>query len=311
MRRRQYLKKVGVSLAAAPFFPVQAGGNPSGDPRIRLGGPLFEDYDEPGQWIAALQALGYRAAYCPVAPGADPLLVKAYEEAASRNDVVIAEVGAWSNPLSPDPEEAGIAMETCMAGLELADRIGARCCVNISGSRNPDHWAGPHPENLTENTFRLVVENTRKIIDTVHPTRTYFTLEAMPWSFPDSTDSYLRLIKAIDRDRFGVHLDPVNMITGPREYFNNGELIRDMFARLGPHIRSCHSKDIILREDNYLPQLDELRPGLGTLDYVTYLRELSRLGDVPLMMEHLDTSEAYKQAADYIRSVARELHIRT
>ena len=50
-----------------------------------------------------------------------------------------------------------------------------------------------------------------------------------------------------------------------------------MFAKLGPHIRSCHAKDITLREDNYIPQLDELRPGLGSLDYSVYLRELSKL----------------------------------
>jgi sugar phosphate isomerase/epimerase len=293
MRRRQYLKRVGVSLAAARFFPMQAAGDPEGTPQVRLGGPLFEDCNDPGQWIGALQALGYRAAYCPVPPGADPALVKAYEEAAAGHDIVIAEVGAWSNPLSPDPAEAGKAMETCIAGLELADRIGARCCVNISGSKNPGYWAGPHPENLSEDTFQQVVETTRKIIDAVKPTRTYFTLEAMPWAFPDSTDSYLRLLKAVGRDRFGAHLDPVNMITGPREYFNNGELIRDMFARLGPHIRSCHAKDITLREDNYIPQLEELRPGLGHLDYATYLRELSGLGEVPLMMEHLDTAEEY------------------
>jgi sugar phosphate isomerase/epimerase len=309
MRRRQYLRRMGVIIGTAPFFPMQAGGYPAGSSQVRLGGPLFKDYDDPGKWIDALQALGYKAAYCPVAPGSDPALVKAYKEAAARNDIIIAEVGAWSNPLSPDPEEAGKAMETCMAGLDLADRIGARCCVNISGSKNPAYWAGPHPENLIEDTFQQVVENTRKIIDTIRPTRTFFTLEAMPWAFPDSTDSYLRLIKAIDRDRFGAHLDPVNMITGPREYFNNGELIRDMFARLGPHIRSCHAKDIILREDNYLPQLDELRPGLGTLDYATYLRELSRLGDVPLMMEHLDTDEEYELAAAHIRSVAGSLNI--
>jgi sugar phosphate isomerase/epimerase len=82
-----------------------------------------------------------------------------------------------------------------------------------------------------------------------------------------------------------------------------------MFSRLGPHILSCHAKDIILREDNYIPQLDEIRAGQGKLDYGVFLRELARLKDVPLMMEHLDTAEEYAQAATYIRTVAKSIDI--
>lgn len=276
---------------------------------IRLGGPLFDTYNGPEEWILQLKRLGYRAAYCPVSPGTDAATIRAYEKAALEHDIVISEVGAWSNPLSPDPAEAAEAMDKCIQGLQLADQIGARCCVNISGSKNPVHWAGPHRDNLTDKVFDQVVEITRKIIDAVQPTRTHFALEAMPWSFPDSTESYLRLLKAMDHPQFGVHLDPVNMIRSPREYFNNGGLIREMFARLGPHVKSCHAKDIILREDNYIPQLDELRAGLGNLDYVVYLKELSKLKDVPLMMEHLQTAEEYALAANHIRSVARSVNI--
>ena len=99
------------------------------------------------------------------------------------------------------------------------------------------------------------------------------------------------------------------MITSPRDYYGNGALIKEMFDKLGPHIRSCHAKDITLREDNYIPQLDELRPGLGSLDYSIYLRELNKLDNVPLMMEHLKTGEEYKLAADYIRSVGKSVSL--
>lgn len=192
--------------------------------------------------MEALKKLGYRAAYCPVDTDADSEEIKAYESAALKNNLVIAEVGAWSNPISSDQDEAKLALEKCIKGLQLADQIGASCCVNISGSKNQKHWAGPHKDNLTSDTFDLVVEVTRKIIDEVKPTRSFFALEAMPWSFPDSTDTYLELHKAIDRKHFGVHLDPVNMIRSPREYYSNGKLIRDMFKRLGPYIKSCHAK---------------------------------------------------------------------
>jgi sugar phosphate isomerase/epimerase len=86
-------------------------------------------------------------------------------------------------------------------------------------------------------------------------------------------------------------------------------LIKECFKKLGPQIRSCHGKDIILKEDVYTPQLVECRPGLGQLDYRTYLTELSQLKDIPLMLEHLPNTAEYEKAATYIRSVGNGIGI--
>jgi sugar phosphate isomerase/epimerase len=275
---------------------------------MRLGGPVFADYDDPDGWIAALTRYGYRAAYCPVSPGADAATIRAYADAATMADIVIAEVGAWSNPLSADDEIRREAIQTCQEQLALADEIGARCCVNISGSRGA-RWDGPHPDNLTAETFDQIVQTTRAIIDAVRPRRTFYALEPMPWMVPDSADSYLDLIQAIDRPQFAVHLDPVNIVCSPQRYFANGDLIRECFAKLGPYIKSCHAKDILLRE-TLTVHLDEVCPGQGGLDYGVYLQELARIDpDTPLMLEHMQGEEAYLAGAGYIRSVARRLGV--
>ena len=83
----------------------------------------------------------------------------------------------------------------------------------------------------------------------------------------------------------------------------------DCFKKLGPHIKSCHAKDIILSEDVYTPHLDEVRPGLGKLDYAVFLKELSKFPNTPLMMEHLPNAKEYGLAADYIRSIAEKLNL--
>lgn len=312
---RSFSRKDFIKLSAGAVSYIAAGriqlfsGQGKEVTFIRLGGPVMQKYQDPDEWIQLLKLAGYRAAYCPVDATATPDEIKAYRNAASSADIVIAEVGAWSNPLSPDELQRKSAIKQCIEGLQLADEIGANCCVNISGSRNRNYWAGPHPDNLSEETFDLVVETTRKIIDAVNPGSTFFSLEAMPWSFPYSPDSYLDLIRAIDRKHFGVHLDPVNMIISPQVYFRNGALIKECFSKLGPYIRSCHAKDILLKEDVYMPQLEEVRPGMGTLDYAVFLQELAKLNNVPLMMEHLQTEEEYRQAGDYIRSAGRQAGI--
>jgi len=270
---------------------------------MRLGGPVFEKTTDPQAWAAAVKALGYRAAYCPLDADADDATVAAYAAAAAEADVVIAEVGAWSNSIASDEAVRRQSLDKCIRQLGLAERIGARCCVNIAGSRGPV-WHGPHGDDVTDATFDLIVRTVREIVDAVQPTRTYYTLEMMQWVLPDSADSYLELIEAVDRERFGVHLDPVNLVNCPRRYFDTTSLLTDTIRALGPHVRSCHAKDVLLG-DGAIVHLDEIRPGLGKLDYATYLRELDKLDpDTPLMMEHLPDAEQYAAAAQYIRSVA-------
>jgi sugar phosphate isomerase/epimerase len=274
---------------------------------VRLGGPVFGDLKDPQEWVKALKTEGYSASYCPVEVGTDQTTIKAFEKAAREADIIISEVGAWSNPISKNDKERKEAIKKCKDALALADQIGAGCCVNITGSRG-EKWDGPDPENISGDTFDLIVQVTREIIDEVKPLRTFYTLETMPWALPDSPDSYLELIKAIDRKQLAVHLDPVNMINSPRRYYNNGAFIKECFDKLGPFIKNCHAKDIRL-DTNLTVHLDEVLPGTGGLDYKVFLTELSKLKNVPLMLEHLKTKEEYTKAAANVRSIAKSISI--
>jgi sugar phosphate isomerase/epimerase len=247
--------------------------------------------------VDTLRAHGFRAAYWP--EDAD----ESYAEAARDAGIVIAEIGAWQvNPISPDDAERARAIAYCQERLTLAERVGARCCVNVAGSRG-DVWDAPHPENLSADTFALIVDSVREIIDAVQPARTVYALEPMPFTLPDSPDAYLALVRAIDRPGFGVHLDPVNLINTPAKFYDNGAFLRECFAKLGPHVRSVHAKDIVL-EHALTVRLTEVRPGLGGLDYRTFLREMERLDpDTPLLVEHLGSAEEYAAAVAYIRSI--------
>jgi len=84
----------------------------------------------------------------------------AYASAAGKTGIVIAEVGVWNNPISSDQKTRQAALAKCRSQLALADRIGARYCVNISGSRG-EIWDGPSEKNLTEETFDMIADTTR------------------------------------------------------------------------------------------------------------------------------------------------------
>ena len=276
---------------------------------MRLSGPVKKNFASAAAWIDWLGQAGYQASELPLDASAPDAQIEQFLGAAREADIVISEVGSWSNPIDPDPAKARAAIAHCQERLRWADRIGARCCVNIAGSRNPSKWDGPHPDNFRQETFDRIVSSVREIVDAVRPRRTFYTLETMPWIFPSTPEEYLSLLRAIDLPGVAIHLDPVNMINTPARAYDTGALLRDCFAALGPHIKSCHAKDIVLRE-TLTVHLDECRPGTGMLDYRTYLSELAKLDpDTTLCLEHLPEPE-YPLAARFINELSRTLHLR-
>ena len=152
----------------------------------------------------------------------------------------------------------------------------------------------------------MAVDSIREIIDSVKPVRTFYTIEPMPWCVPDSPESYLKLIKDVDRKEFAVHLDFVNMINCPQRYCLNEDFIRHCFDLLGPYIKSIHGKDVLM-EQAYTTLIHVTMPGAGVLDYRKILPLVESLGpDTPLFVEHLPDHETYKTAASYVRFRAAE-----
>jgi len=275
---------------------------------MRLGGPV-SGYRDPEEWIRMHLARGYGAAYCPVTAQDDEATIDAYLDAARAHGIVIAEVGAWSNPMAPDRDERQKAFDHCVRQLKLAQRVGARCCVNITGSRG-NVWDGPHPDNLTDETYQMIVETTRAIIDAAGPTDTYYTLETMPCMYPNDARSYERLLRDVDRARFAVHADMCNTVSGYDMVYSTGQATREFFSLLSGKIRSVHVKDIDVRARMTMC-IEEVLPGEGVFDHDTLLLQCAKEdADLPLMLEHLSSDEQYEKARAHIQGRCAMLGLR-
>jgi sugar phosphate isomerase/epimerase len=307
--RRQFIKTGIMFSAGLPFIPaiLKGGNNSISANPVRLGGPAPGKYNDPIEWVKAIKLLKYSATLSPVQPGAPSELIRSFREEAKKSNILIAEVGAFGNNImDPDEKVRKEAIRQNIAALQLADEIGACCCVNTSGAigeiRN-----GPDPGIYSKEAIDKLIETVRYIIDQVNPENTFYTLEAMPFMIPDSPDDYLKIIKAVDRIKFAAHLDPVNWISTPQRYFNNASFIKECFKKLGPYIKSMHAKDVMISKG--LVHLEERRPGLGSLNYTVYLQEAAKLKDIPIILEHLNTQEEYKLAGDYVREVGNKAGI--
>lgn len=278
---------------------------------MRLGGPILEHYDNPEAYVLLHKQKGYTAAYCPKDLNAGQTTqIKAYRDALKEADLVLAEVGAWCNPLSPDKKTADEAIAHMISRLELAEELEAVTCVNIVGSWHESHWYGPAAANFSQAFFDKAVDVGQKVIDAVKPKKTKMSFEIMPYSFLDSAEGYMEFIKALDRKEAAVHFDPANCINSPRLYFDNTAFLEKQIKILEGKIVSMHLKDLFLHPDPPNVHLEEVPIGTGGLDYVSLLRNIDRLPrNLPVMLEHLPDGQTYLQAAIAVHDFARQAGI--
>jgi sugar phosphate isomerase/epimerase len=287
---------------------------------IRFGGPIVSSAAkaagageshgavsfDPYELALAHKKKGYTAAYAPQVKINETEKIRDVRNAFKKEDILIAEVGCWNNIFDTDPETRKKCRADYLDSLALAEELGANCVVGLAGSYthgfpSVDHQA----KNFSQESFDEAVEFARHCIDAVKPKHAYFTYEIFQFNVVDSIEGLIKLIQAIDRKQFGVHLDLTNFTNSPRTYWTTGEIMREAVRQFGDKIVAAHAKDAKMRNNVVSVIIEEVIPGQGVVDIATMVRELHRLPQtVPYMMEHLHTEEEYDQAAAHIRSVA-------
>ena len=267
---------------------------------MRLGTSSPLSHNSPEEWAENQVRLGCSAVVFPVQSNEPEQKIIAYKEAAEKHGLMIAEVGIWRNALASDSSERRANMDYCVEQLRLADFLGARCAVNVAGSFGPV-WDGGYRENFSEDAWKQTVSMVREIIDRANIKNTYFTLEPMPWMIPTGPAEYIKLLEAVDRDRFAVHMDIINMINSADRYFHPEDFVSECASILGSRIRSCHIKDVHL-DSRYTLRLEECGPGQGEFPlkyYVTKMHEIDP--EMPVILEHLTTDEEYTKYLGYLK----------
>ncbi len=267
---------------------------------MRLGISANLHHSTPVEWAEKHKKLGCDTVIFPVDYKAGDKVITAYAEVAKAYDLTIGEVGAWCSPVAQEETVRTAAMERCVEQLRLADYVGAKCCVNVTGAAGP-RWDGGYAENFSERFYAKIVESLQTIIDRAAPKRTAYTIEPMPWMVPTGPEEYVRLMKDVAREHFAVHMDMANWMCAHNRYFAQERFMDETFAALGAHIRSCHIKDVLLGQE-FTFQVQELPLGEGAMNleyYATKINEVS--GEMPVFIEHLHSEEEYVASVMYAR----------
>ena len=274
---------------------------------MRLGTSSPLGHDTAINWAKNQIKIGCSSVVFPVDSSEQEEKITEYKNAADKAGLMIAEVGIWRNALSLDPNERRKNMDYCVEQLRMADLIGAKCCVNVAGAFGK-RWDGAYKENFSKQAREEIIKMVREIIDRADVKNTYFALEPMPWMIPTGPKDYLKLLDEVERDRFAVHMDVINMINSIDRYFNPKELVDECKELLGDRIKSCHIKDIHLC-DEYTTMLGECAPGCGEFPIRYYVQKMNEINeDMPMILEHLSTDEEYLKYMGYLKEELNGLY---
>ena len=271
--------------------------------RLGTSSPLKHSTAE--EWAENQIKLGCKTVVFPVQSNEPEQKIIEYKDAAEKAGLTIAEVGIWRNALAADPKERAVNTDYCVEQLRLADFLGARCAVNVAGAFGPI-WDGGYKENYSEEAWKQTVSMVKSIIDRADVKKTYFTLEPMPWMIPTGPREYVKLLEAVDRDRFAVHMDIINMTSSAERYFHAKELVDECVQLLGKRIRSCHIKDVHL-DRRYTLRLQECGPGDGEFPLKYYVTKMNELDpEMPVILEHLTTDDEYIKYMEILKRIFKE-----
>jgi sugar phosphate isomerase/epimerase len=190
--------------------------------------------------------------------------------------------------------------------VETAERLGLSFVVTHTGSCD-ESPTKPHRDNWTKETWDASVKAIQQILRDTAGSTVNLGVEALNPCNINNPKAHVRLREDVGDPRVRVTLDPTNMLN-TSVYYRTTELLQECFNLLGEDILYAHAKDVLWVPE-MLPAFKWVIPGTGTMDYETYLVNLSRLKYTrPLLLEFLSV-EQYPQAKKFIEETAAKVGV--
>jgi sugar phosphate isomerase/epimerase len=229
--------------------------------------------------------------------------------ALKKYNMVVFEVGGYQNMLHPDKATRQKNLKILASCIEIAEKLNCPLVGTCSGSRDPKYYIGVHPDNWTEETWKLLVNGVKQVLNDTAGMKVALGMEAQITTNIDGPRAHKRLIEDVGDPRCAVNLDPTNMISLSK-YYHTTELINECFDMLGENIMGCHAKDTYIWPDSQTLHIQEVAAGRGVMDYETYLVRMSRLKwPRTLNPEHVP-DEQILESYEYIKKVAVKVGVK-
>ena len=215
-----------------------------------------------------------------------------------KRDMVVAAVAGNANMVDIDPDKRQKAIDKVLMIISACAKIGTNVIATCTGSRNPESMWRNHPDNQSEETWKILRNTLEQILPAAEAAGVNIAFE--PEYNNVCQNAYLsrRLIDEMASPRLKVVMDAAN-IFGKDDLSRMTEVLDEAFDLLGDYVAIAHGKDL-----DHGGDAGHLAAGTGKLDYEHYVKLLCGLSfDVPIIL-HGITEEQLPESADMIRSHA-------
>lgn len=217
-------------------------------------------------------------------------------EAMATHGVSISMLGAYFNPLDPDPSVVEEGIKRFTEYLSLSKEFDCQYVGTETGSLNKDFSF--NKDNGSRETFNRIVDIISRLCTEAEKFDTYVAVEAVWCHSISSPEKMKELIDSVDSKRMKVIFDPVNVLT-LENYKSRDSIIERAFKLFGDKIVLIHAKDFIIKDNKMV----STPIGKGIVDYVQILKFMDKYcSNAPIIIEELINKEL-EESRKYISNI--------
>lgn len=214
-----------------------------------------------------------------------------------KNNIRIAVMGCYINPIEPDENERRISLDRFKEHIRYARDFGCNIVATETGSINQD-WSF-NIENNSEQTWQKMVVSIKELVNEAEKFGVFVGIEGVIRHIVNSPSKIKRLLDTIDSNNLQVIFDPVNLLDMDN-YQRQDEIIRECIEMFGDRIVIVHAKDFVIQDN----ELKIVAPGKGLLNY-ELLMELMMIRKpyIHFLMEDI-AKEYMEESALFLRKMS-------
>lgn len=210
-----------------------------------------------------------------------PGLARKIRQALDKNNISIAVLGCYINPVCPDKQERQVQINRFKEHIKYAKFLGADMIGTETGSVNLD--GSFNEKNHSEENYQDFLSIMRELAEYARDLGVCIGIEAVSIFTIHSPETMKRMLDDLNMPNIFVIFDPVNYLDY-KNYRNQREIFQRAFDLYGDRIAVVHLKDFTVGNG----ELNYALPTEGELDY-GFLAELlnEKKPHIPLLLEEV------------------------
>lgn len=226
----------------------------------------------------------------------NPGIANYIRKALDKNNIYIAVLGCYINPVHPDENERKKHLNCFKDHIKFARDFGCSVIGTETGSLNPD--CSFNPATDSEEVFNTFIKSIASLVEVASNFGVFVAIEAVANTHTiDSPEKMKRVIDTIKSDNLQIIFDPVNMLDD-RSLDKQDDMLKKSFDLLSDRIVAVHVKDFIIENG----KRKRVPAGKGLFNFELFFNLLKQSRPYVSMLLEDNKPETFKDAISFVSS---------